>query len=101
DGDRVTDLEMPQRAIVAGDGRCASIAAASVIAKVARDRYMAEQETRYPGFSFSRHKGYGTERHLQELRERGPTPLHRRSFTPVRQFEMFADGGPWRSSRRD
>jgi len=83
DGNRETDLPLKQRAIVEGDGRCASIAAASVIAKVARDRWMSEQETHFPGFSFAQHKGYGTEQHLRELRKHGPTPLHRRSFAPV------------------
>ena len=86
DGNRVTDLPMPQRAIVAGDARCASIAAASVIAKVARDRWMAEREPEYPGFSFAKHKGYGTAQHLQELKRHGATPLHRRSFAPVQDY---------------
>lgn len=85
DGNRPTDLPLPQLALVAGDGRCASIAAASVIAKVARDRWMAEQEAHFPGFSFARHKGYGTEQHLRELKQHGPTPLHRRSFAPVQE----------------
>jgi ribonuclease HII len=90
DGNRETELKIPQRAIVEGDGRCASIAAASVIAKVARDRYMTEQQEIYPGFSFSSHKGYGTPQHLRELDQHGPTPLHRRSFAPVLQAELFA-----------
>jgi len=89
DGNRVTDVELPQCAIIEGDGRCASIAAASVIAKVARDRWMAEQEALYPQFRFSRHKGYGTPQHLQELRQHGPTPLHRKTFAPVAQVQMF------------
>ncbi len=86
DGNRVTDLKLPQRAIVAGDARCASIAAASVIAKVARDRWMAEREAEYPGFSFARHKGYGTAQHLRELKAHGATPLHRRTFAPVQEY---------------
>ena len=89
DGNRETELKIPQRAIVEGDGRCASIAAASVIAKVARDRYMTEQQEIYPGFSFASHKGYGTPQHLRELDTHGPTPLHRRSFSPVVQAELF------------
>ncbi|HKY63841.1 MAG TPA: ribonuclease HII [bacterium] len=89
DGNREADLPIPQRAIVEGDGRCASIAAASVIAKVARDRYMAEQQEVYPGFSFASHKGYGTPQHLRELDLHGPTPLHRRTFSPVLQAELF------------
>lgn len=86
DGNRVTDLKLPQRAIVAGDARCASIAAASVIAKVARDRWMTEREADYPGFSFAKHKGYGTAQHLRELKQHGATPLHRRSFAPVQDY---------------
>ncbi len=86
DGNRTTDLPLQQRAIVEGDGRCASIAAASVIAKVARDRWMAEQEAHFPGFSFAQHKGYGTEQHLRELRTHGPTSLHRRTFAPVQEL---------------
>ncbi|MCE9625788.1 MAG: ribonuclease HII [Deltaproteobacteria bacterium] len=86
DGNRETDLPLPQKALVAGDGRCASIAAASVIAKVARDRWMSEQEAHFPGFSFAKHKGYGTAQHLKELREHGPTPLHRRTFAPVQEL---------------
>jgi ribonuclease HII len=68
---------------VKGDSRSASIAAASIIAKVTRDRFMTEQEKHYPKFSFGRHKGYGTAQHLEELKSHGPTPLHRRSFAPV------------------
>ncbi|MFO1464783.1 MAG: ribonuclease HII [bacterium] len=86
DGNRVTESPLPQRAIVEGDARCASIAAASVIAKVARDRWMSEQEAQFPGFSFAKHKGYGTAEHLRELRQHGVTPLHRRSFAPVQEM---------------
>ncbi len=77
--------EFLQRTLVGGDGRSASIAAASIIAKVARDAYMAQQEKRFPQFSFSRHKGYGTPQHLEELKKNGPTELHRKSFSPVRE----------------
>ena len=86
DGNQQVAVELSQHLLIGGDGRCASIAAASVIAKVARDRYMTEQEKLYPGFNFSRHKGYGTIRHLDELNRFGPTPLHRRSFSPVSQM---------------
>jgi ribonuclease HII len=84
DGKFPLPLSIPQKPLVGGDDRSASIAAASIIAKVARDRFMEEQEKRFPHFSFSRHKGYGTALHLRELQGRGPTELHRRSFEPVR-----------------
>jgi ribonuclease HII len=61
-----------------------SIAAASILAKVTRDRLMVEYESKYPGYGFSGHKGYGTARHLAALKERGPCAIHRRSFAPVR-----------------
>jgi ribonuclease HII len=89
DGNRMIESELPQLAIVSGDARCASIAAASIVAKVARDRFMTEQEQVFPQFSFSKHKGYGTAEHLQELARNGPTVLHRRSFAPVSQILSF------------
>ncbi len=69
--------------IVKGDATVASIAAASIIAKVARDRWMVELDERYPSYGFARHKGYGTAQHLAALRSLGPCPEHRRSFAPV------------------
>ncbi|MDX1386841.1 MAG: ribonuclease HII [bacterium] len=90
DGKFPVPFEGPQETLVKGDGRSASIAAASIIAKVARDRRMGELEKLFPQFSFSQHKGYGTAVHLKELRQYGPTPFHRRSFAPVRkQFNLF------------
>jgi ribonuclease HII len=74
----------PCQAIVRGDGREAAIAAASVLAKTWRDRYMVAADRRYPGYDFAVHKGYGTARHLAALRRLGPTSLHRRTFEPVR-----------------
>lgn len=74
-----------QRAIVGGDRTCASIAAASIVAKVTRDRLMAEIDAQYPGYGFARHKGYGTKEHVARLRDLGPCPEHRLSFAPVRQ----------------
>nr|HPQ81584.1 ribonuclease HII [bacterium] len=74
---------LPQRAIKRGDSLSLSIAAASVVAKVTRDRIMCEFENSYPEFSFSVHKGYGTARHLEELRRHGPTPIHRLTFRGV------------------
>ncbi|HKZ50657.1 MAG TPA: ribonuclease HII [Dehalococcoidia bacterium] len=76
---------LPQRAIIHGDRLCLSIACASIVAKVARDRLMAEMEKCYPGYGFARHKGYPTPQHQQALASLGPCPLHRRSFRPVRE----------------
>jgi ribonuclease HII len=74
-----------QRMVVKGDGLCLSIAAASIIAKVTRDRLMAEAHVRFPEYGFLSHKGYGTPEHLRRLRRYGPCELHRRSFRPVRE----------------
>lgn len=83
DGPFPVDISIPQKCLKKGDARSISIAAASILAKVERDRYMAELESTYPDFSFSVHKGYGTSRHLKELERFGPTPIHRLSFSPV------------------
>ncbi len=80
DGNRCKGIAVPARAIVAGDGKCADIAAASVLAKVTRDRYMAEQAKIYPQYGFEKHKGYGTKAHIAAIREHGPCPLHRALF---------------------
>jgi len=85
DGFPLPQVPIPQKAIIKGDSRCLSIAAASIVAKVARDSIMVEMDVRYPGYGFAQNKGYGTESHLLTLRERGPCPIHRRSFLPVRQ----------------
>jgi ribonuclease HII len=77
------DLACPQRGVTHGDALSLSIAAASVVAKVTRDRWMAEQDARYPGYGFSRHKGYGTPQHQAALDRLGLCPLHRRNFRPV------------------
>jgi ribonuclease HII len=79
----VPKIDVPQFAIVGGDARCPAIAAASVVAKVTRDRIMDRYQSLYPAFSFSKHKGYPTPEHLEELRREGPTDIHRRSFKPV------------------
>jgi ribonuclease HII len=84
DGDyTIPRIEQPQYAIIGGDRRCQSIAAASIVAKVTRDRIMDRYESLYPLFSFSQHKGYPTPTHLDELREHGPCEIHRRTFKPV------------------
>jgi ribonuclease HII len=80
---RLHELMIPQKGIVDGDSRCFSIACASIIAKVTRDRMMAAMDGEYPGYNFAAHKGYGTREHLACLRRLGPCPLHRRSFRPV------------------
>jgi ribonuclease HII len=92
DGRRVKSLRFPQTAIVKGDALSYSIAAASVLAKVTRDRLMVEYSRRWPAYGFARHKGYGTPQHLAALTEHGPSPIHRRSFAPLKpiQREMFA-----------
>ncbi|MCM3759429.1 ribonuclease HII [Alkalihalobacillus oceani] len=78
-------LDIPQTSLIKGDEKSITIAASSVIAKVARDTYMAELETKYPGYGFSRHAGYGTKEHLAAIDRLGVTPEHRRSFKPVQE----------------
>ncbi len=78
------DIALPQRSLIKGDARCLSIAAASVIAKVTRDRLMLQLHQEYPAYGFDQHKGYGTPAHLTALQEHGATPHHRQSFAPVR-----------------
>ena len=80
DGNRNTDIRLPSRCIVGGDGKCADIAAASVLAKVTRDRYMLQMAEQYPEYGFEKHKGYGTKAHYAAIREHGPSPIHRPSF---------------------
>jgi ribonuclease HII len=83
---RLQEARLPFRAIVHGDARCYSIAAASVVAKVWRDRLMGELDHQYPGYGFARNKGYPTPGHVRQLRNLGPSPVHRRSFLPVRRL---------------
>lgn len=86
------DVPLPQRAIIKGDARCLSIASASIIAKVTRDRLMLQLDQQYPAYGFAQHKGYGTEAHLAALRAHGASPIHRQSFAPVRElYGLFAD----------
>jgi ribonuclease HII len=85
DGLPVPVFQQPQTAIVGGDGKSKSIAAASVIAKVTRDRMMRKWHSEFPQYDFDRNKGYGTRAHLESLQIHGPCPIHRRSFAPVSQ----------------
>ena len=80
DGNRNTGIQIPSRCVIGGDGKCADIAAASVLAKVTRDRYMLQMAEQYPEYSFEKHKGYGTKAHYAAIREYGPSPIHRPSF---------------------
>lgn len=84
DGDRAPELDCPCEPVVGGDGTVPVISAASVLAKVVRDDYMRDLETRYPGYGFARHKGYATREHLAAIYRLGPCPEHRRTFAPVR-----------------
>lgn len=85
DGNRCPKLSVPSQAVVKGDDRVPAIAAASILAKVARDTEMQALDVLYPGYGIAGHKGYPTKQHLQALQELGATPIHRRSFRPVQQ----------------
>jgi ribonuclease HII len=85
DGNRAPALAMPTETVVGGDGLDAAIAAASIVAKVERDRLLVALEAAHPGYGFAGHKGYGTRAHLEALYRLGPCPAHRRSFAPVRK----------------
>ena len=87
DGRPVKTMRVPQTALVKGDARSYSIAAASVLAKVTRDRMMLEFDRQFPEYGFAGHKGYGTARHLAAIAAHGPCPIHRRSFAPLKQEE--------------
>jgi ribonuclease HII len=83
---KIREVDLPQRGIIDGDTYCMSIACASIIAKVTRDRMMAELDSVYPGYNFGEHKGYGTKVHRDALVKLGPCPIHRRSFGPVKEI---------------
>jgi ribonuclease HII len=103
DAFRVPDLPMAQRAVVHGDARCTAIAAASILAKVTRDRMMIELHSRDPRYGFDRHKGYATRDHLAAVSRFGYSDVHRRSFRPPTLFDRMdaqaalAAPGSWRS----
>jgi len=92
DGNRCPVLTMPAEAVVKGDSKVPAIAAASILAKVSRDREMAAFELQYPGYGIGGHKGYPTAVHLEALERLGPTPIHRRSFGPVRRAYETREG---------
>ena len=85
DGNRCPDWHWPSEAVVKGDGRVAAISAASILAKVTRDREMDALDVRYPGYGLAGHKGYPTAEHIAALQRLGASPVHRRSFRPVRE----------------
>lgn len=91
DGLPVRSFPLPQKALVKGDGRCLSIAAASILAKVTRDLFMEQLAIEFPQYGFDRHKGYGTKQHLDAIHQYGITVHHRRSFAPVAQMELPFD----------
>lgn len=80
------ELKMPHQSIVHGDAKCASIAAASILAKVTRDEYMEKMDIKYPNYGFRRHKGYGTKAHFEALEKYGPCPIHRKTYAPVSKY---------------
>jgi ribonuclease HII len=83
---KLDESMLPQKGIVHGDSLCFSIACASIIAKVTRDRLVTAMDNEYPGYGLAAHKGYGTEQHIKCLRDKGPCRLHRRSFSPVSEM---------------
>jgi ribonuclease HII len=97
DGRPVRSMRFPNTPLVKGDARSYSIAGASVLAKVTRDRLMREYDQLYPGYGFAEHKGYGTPQHLAAIQALGPCPIHRRSFSPFRPvatpLELFGSAG--------
>lgn len=86
DGRDTIDITVTQKTVIGGDGLSASIAAASILAKVARDELMYEMSEIYPEYSFDLHKGYGTRLHLETIRRFGPCPIHRQSFSPIKEI---------------
>ena len=84
DGNRLPSLHIPAQAIVKGDSKVKAISAASILAKVERDKIMVDYYQKYPDFSFQLHKGYGTQRHLSEIKQFGFLPIHRKTFNPVK-----------------
>jgi ribonuclease HII len=86
DGNQAPSIEIPTEMLIQGDGLSVSIAAASILAKVTRDRMMDELDQKYPQYGFKQHKGYATEQHLGAIQKYGPCPIHRKSFDPVKSM---------------
>jgi ribonuclease HII len=95
DARRLNSLAIPQQRIVGGDAKCLTIAAASILAKTARDAYMHELDAEHPGYGFAKHKGYPVRQHVAALEKLGATPAHRRSFGPVRSALGLPPLPPW------
>ncbi|MBV9288791.1 MAG: ribonuclease HII, partial [Hyphomicrobiales bacterium] len=99
DARRLKELEAPQQALVNGDARSLTIAAASILAKTARDSLMRELDGQYPGYGFAKHKGYPVREHYAALQRLGACPVHRRSFAPVRTALGLPPLPPWPNPR--
>lgn len=99
DARRIKDVHIPQRAIVKGDCKSLTIAAASILAKTARDTLMHQLDTQYPGYGFAKHKGYPVREHLAALKQLGASPIHRRSFAPVRTALGLPPLPPWPNAK--
>lgn len=80
------ELDIPHTSIIHGDARCASIAAASILAKVTRDQFMEKMDIKYPNYGFKKHKGYGTKAHIEALEKYGPCEIHRKTYAPVSKY---------------
>ena len=80
------ELKIPHNSIIHGDSRCASVAAASILAKVTRDEFMEKMDVKYPNYGFKKHKGYGTKAHMEALEKYGPCEIHRKTYAPVSKF---------------
>ena len=93
DGNRLPELSVPATAVIKGDSLVASIGAASILAKVARDREMIKMDALYPGYGFAKHKGYGTQMHKEALMRLGPCAIHRRSYAPVKLAMALTSSG--------
>ncbi len=96
DGNYAFKLPCPVKTVIGGDGKSKSIAAASILAKVARDRLMEAMDSQYPGYGFARHKGYGAPAHIAALKTMGPCPEHRMSWAPIKL--LLKDAGPVETS---
>ncbi len=86
DGNRAQGIDVPHELVVKGDSKCQSIAAASILAKVSRDRYMKEMAEKYPQYNFEKHKAYGTVEHRELIQKYGPCPIHRKTFKGVKEY---------------